>query len=140
MIWSQQKWTISLKCKLMQKISRKNNLTTYCFTNRLSLRNAPMQILNQLPPNSGSLGFGAFACSPVLSDYGSSPGYGLSLTPSQLMSAVGSLCTNPFQPGSPYFNNLCSQSSPLAGSPHRGSQQSQSLPYKTTFKNLLRRL
>eukprot|EP00090_Calanus_glacialis_P011256 TRINITY_DN19692_c0_g1_i1.p1 TRINITY_DN19692_c0_g1~~TRINITY_DN19692_c0_g1_i1.p1 ORF type:complete len:143 (+),score=43.29 TRINITY_DN19692_c0_g1_i1:21-449(+) len=102
---------------------------------RLSLRNAPMQILNQLPPNSGSLDFGAFACSPVLSDYGSSPGYGLSLTPSQLMSPVGSPCPNPFQSGSPYFNKFSSHSSPNAGSPRRGSQQSQNLPSQDTFEN-----
>jgi len=99
---------------------------------RLTLKNGPMQIINQLPPNSSSLGFGAFACSPVLSDYGSSPGYGSSLTPSQLMSPVGSPFPNQFTVGSPAGSM---QPSPPVGSPLRGSYQTQGILGQDLFKN-----
>jgi len=96
---------------------------------RMTLKNGPMQIINQLPPNSSSLGFGAFACSPVLSDYGSSPGYGSSLTPSHLMSPVGSPFPNQLSVGSPGLP------SPPVGSPLRGSYQSQGLLGQDIFRN-----
>ena len=98
----------------------------------MTLKNGPMQIINQLPPNSSSLGFGAFACSPVLSDYGSSPSYGSSLTPSQLMSPVGSPFPSQSSVGSP---GLSMQSSPPVGSPMRGSYQSQGLLGQDILRN-----
>eukprot|EP00092_Neocalanus_flemingeri_P057229 GFUD01067958.1.p1 GENE.GFUD01067958.1~~GFUD01067958.1.p1 ORF type:complete len:111 (-),score=30.99 GFUD01067958.1:89-421(-) len=102
---------------------------------RLTLGNAPMQILNQLPPNSSSLNFGAFACSPSMSDYThsplGSPHYGSSLTHSQLMSPVGSPYQNTFNTGPSSTppglarDTFSSQLSPHTGSPIRGYLQGQ---------------
>jgi len=107
---------------------------------RLALGNTSIKILDQLPLNSSSLNFGAFACSPSISDYAGSPNFGLSLTPSQLMTPVGSPYHNPFQAGSPssspginmnsspslnsinMMNTFPTQLSPPAGSPARGFQ------------------
>jgi len=99
---------------------------------RMTLKNGPMQIINQLPPNSSSLGFGAFACSPVLSDYGSSPSYGSSLTPSQLMSPVGSPFPSQSSVGA---QGLSMQFAPPVGSPIRGSYQSQGLLGQDILRN-----
>jgi len=64
---------------------------------RLSVRNAPLKILNQLPENNEFLKFGAFACSPT-ADFGTSPmdtpRFGSSLTSSVLMSPVGSFSSS----------------------------------------------
>jgi len=63
---------------------------------RLSMANAPLQILNQLPQDSAFLKFGAFACSPG-AEFATSPTdtprFGSSLTSTVLTSPVGS----PFQ-------------------------------------------
>jgi len=60
---------------------------------RLSMKAAPLQILNQLPAMKGedgmTLAFGAFACSPG-TEFGASPRFGSSLTSSVLMTPVGS--------------------------------------------------
>lgn len=92
---------------------------------RLTLSNGPMQILHQLPADVSSLQFGAFACSPTLSDFTGSPYYGSSLSPSHLISPVGSPFPMHQMAGSP---SGLMQSQPFAttGSPLRGSQFSHS--------------